>query len=63
MKILPIYFLFTVLIMFVFLYLYYPEPKVVLIEPDINEDISQIYKDENNVCYRYHKKEIKCNNK
>ena len=38
----------------------YPEPKVIYVKPDLNDNISKTYKDDNNVCYRYHKKETSC---
>jgi hypothetical protein len=60
MKIIPMYLIISALITMFILYMFYPEPDVLLVEPDINKDISIVYQDDNDVCYRYHKKEIKC---
>lgn len=60
MEILINYFLISVLMTYVILYLTYPKPKIVLKYPSINDKISDLYVDDNNVCYRYHRKNIPC---
>ena len=60
MKILIIYFLISILISFTVLYLLSPEPKIIIKYPKIEDKVSGLYVDDNNICYRYHKEEIKC---
>jgi hypothetical protein len=62
MEILPLYFLTAMLVTFIVLYLTKPTPQIILKYPSIKNKVSDVYVDDNNVCYRYHKKEIKCNN-
>lgn len=42
-------------------YLTYPVPKVVLVSPNTEDLISDVYKDNGGVCYRYHRKYVDCN--
>ena len=58
MEILIEYLLISMAITFVILYMFAPKPKVILKYPSIKDDVSDLYVDENNVCYRYHKKQI-----
>lgn len=60
MEIIIEYFLLSMLITFIILYLTYPKPKVILKYPSIKNKISDLYKDTNNVCYRYHKRDVTC---
>ena len=60
MEIVPIYLILSMFITLLVLYMMYPEPKVVYAKPDLNDNVSRTYKDNNNVCYRYHKKETSC---
>ena len=62
MQIISEYFLLAILITSIILYLTYPKPKAILKYPSIHNDISDMYVDDNNICYRYHKKEIPCPN-
>lgn len=59
-EIIPEYFYITLFISFLVLYLVAPEPKIVVKYPDIQNAESTLYVDDNNVCYRYKKKEITC---
>lgn len=45
---------------FIIIYLLYPKPKVILKYPSVNDKVSDLYVDDNNVCYRYHRKQIPC---
>lgn len=63
MQILPQYFLITVVLTFIVLYLLYPSPKIIIKYPSIKNDISDLYVDDNNICYKYHKTQISCKNK
>lgn len=56
------YFLASVFVTFVILYLTYPTPKVIVQYPSVNEKMSNMYIDENNVCYRYRTREVNCLN-
>jgi len=58
MKIIPSYFLITVFLTMLILYLMYPDPQVVIKYPNPNDSVSDVYVDENDVCYRYYRKEI-----
>jgi hypothetical protein len=60
MQILPQYFLITVVLTFIVLYLLYPSPKIIIKYPSIKNDISDLYVDDNNICYKYHKTQISC---
>jgi len=63
MEILPQYFLLSMLIAYIILYLTYPNPQIILKYPTIDNDVSDTYIDANNVCYKYHKKQIPCKTK
>jgi hypothetical protein len=58
MTILPIYFIIGFLSIIFILYILYPEPVIYTKYPDIRKDVSQSYKDDNGVCYKYHRREI-----
>jgi hypothetical protein len=58
MKIIPSYFLITVFLTMLVLYLMYPEPQIVIKYPNPNDPVSDVYVDENDVCYRYYRNEI-----
>lgn len=61
MKFLSYYFLIATLMTFVFLYITTKKAQPILKYPNHNKKISNLYIDDNNVCYRYHTKEVKCN--
>ena len=60
MEIIPEYFIYSIFITVIILYTIYPNPKIILLKPSVNDEKSVTYKDENDVCYRYHRKEIPC---
>ena len=60
MEIIPIYFILTLLISFLVLYLFAPDPKIIIKYPNMNSDVSDMYVDDNNVCYQYHKTKVNC---
>lgn len=60
MQIILEYFLLAVLITSIILYITYPKPKVILKYPSLHDNVSDVYVDDNNICYRYHKKETRC---
>lgn len=60
MEILLDYFLISLVLTYLLIYVLYPKPKVVLKYPSVKDDRSDLYVDDNNVCYRYHRSEIKC---
>jgi hypothetical protein len=53
------YFITTLFLTMFILYLMYPKPEVIIKHPSPEQNISDVYVDDNNVCYRYHRKEIK----
>lgn len=59
MKILIEYFLLAVLITLIILYISCPFPKIIIKYPSLDDEISDLYIDDNNVCYKYHREEIK----
>ncbi len=60
MKIIISYFLLSMLVTFILLYLVYPSPNVIIKYPNVKNEVSDVYIDENNVCYKYHRKEVPC---
>ena len=59
MKLLPIYFLSAMFVTMFILYMIFPEPDIIIKYPSPERDVSDTYIDDNNVCYRYYRKEIK----
>jgi hypothetical protein len=57
--ILEYFFLSLFLTMFI-LYITCPSPKIILKYPNVKDSTSDLYIDDNNICYRYHRKEIEC---
>ncbi|ARF09289.1 hypothetical protein Catovirus_2_238 [Catovirus CTV1] len=47
-------------ISFLILYIISPAPQVVIKNPSVNNDISDLYVDDSGVCYRYKRQKIKC---
>ena len=59
-QILPFYFILSAFIGFLILYLFSPKPEIILKNPNINNQISDMYIDDNNVCYKYKREEVNC---
>lgn len=62
MKIIPIYFITSILVTVLVLYMIQPDPIVIIKHPSPHNEISDVYVDDNNVCYRYYREEYKINN-
>lgn len=58
MKLLPIYLMTSMVVVMFILYIIYPEPVVMVKYPDPKEEFSDVYVDDNNVCYKYKRNEI-----
>lgn len=58
MKLISTYLLLAMFLTMFLLYLFYPEPEVVIKYPNPESEVSDVYVDENNVCYRYHRNEV-----
>lgn len=58
MNLKPSYFLASLFVTMLILYLIYPEPKITVKYPSPEEDMSDVYVDDNNVCYRYKRQEV-----
>lgn len=58
MKIIPLYFVLSMFLTMLVLYMIYPEPDIIIKHPSPELDVSDVYIDDNNVCYRYYRKEI-----
>lgn len=63
MEIILEYFISAILVTLLFLYFIQPYPMIIIKEPNIKNKVSDLYVDDNNVCYRYHTKEVGCSNK
>ena len=58
MRIIPIYFILAVFVTMFVLYLIYPEPVILIRYPLPDQEVSDVYVDDNNVYYKYHRKEV-----
>jgi len=58
MKLLPVYLITSMFITMFILYILYPNPEVMVKYPSLTEKLSDVYVDDNNVCYRYKRNEI-----
>jgi len=61
MEILYIYLFVSIFVSFIILYMLHPKQKIIIKYPSIDDPISDLYIDDNNVCYRYHRKELELN--
>ncbi len=59
MKIVPEYFIISAFLTMMILYMFTSSSEVILKTPSPNDEKSCVYIDDNNVCYRYHREEIK----
>ena len=59
MKIIPTYLVASMFITMFILYIIYPEPEVIIKHPLPDEPVSDVYIDDNDVCYRYYRNEVK----
>ena len=57
------YFIISMFITMFFLYIISPNPEIIIKYPSPENEISDVYIDDNNVCYRYHRKEVSLNDK
>lgn len=62
MKIIIEYLLIAIFITFLVLYVTSPKPRIILKYPNLKNEISDIYMDDNNICYRYHRNQVTCPN-
>lgn len=53
MRIVPIYFLASLLISLLILFIIAPEPQVVVKYPNLYDNESNVYVDDEGVCYKY----------
>lgn len=60
MRIIFSYMILGIFVSLFFLYIINPLPNILLVTPKVNEKISELYQDDNNVCYRYHREEVIC---
>jgi len=58
MKFAPVYFLGAMFITMFILYLIYPNPEVIIKRPLPEQEVSDVYVDDNDVCYRYYRREV-----
>ena len=62
MKIIPIYLITSIFVTLFILYIIQPNPVVIVKHPSPLDEVSDVYIDDNNVCYRYYREEYKKNN-
>ena len=60
-EIIPFYFLLSFFISFSILYILTPLNNIIIKEPIVDDTVSKLYIDDNNVCYRYKRQEVACN--
>ena len=58
----PFYFLLSLSISILIVYLFTNQPKIIMKYPTPDTTNDTIYKDKNNVCYKYTHKEVSCKN-
>ena len=61
-QIVPIYFFISLCIGFLIVYSMSPKPRVIIKNPTPDNAGKILYRDDNNVCYKYHKVEVPCIN-
>lgn len=59
-ELIPLYFVLSVLISFIVLLLSFPSPMVIKKNPSIKDKVSDLFEDDNGVCYRYIRHETPC---
>lgn len=59
-KIILSYVIITMFITIFLLYVFLPEPKIIVRYPRVDEELSPLYIDDRNVCYKYKTERIKC---
>lgn len=57
MKLIPKYFVTTIFVTLIILYLICPDPEIIVKYPSPENETSDIYVDDNNLCYKYVRKE------
>lgn len=62
MKIIPIYLITSIFVTMFILYIIQPDPVVIIKYPSPLEEVSDVYIDDNDVCYRYYREEYKKHN-
>ena len=60
-KIMPFYLFLSFFVCMILFYMCMPEPIIVIKEPNINDPLSELYVDDDNVCYKYRREEVQCN--
>jgi hypothetical protein len=58
MKLESIYFITAMFVTIFILYVFAPQPEVMVKYPDISKKVSDVYVDDQGVCYRYHRVEV-----
>ncbi len=59
-EIIPIYFFSSLFISFLIIYLLSPMPKIIVKYPDPTKIKSDLYIDDNGVCYKYKRIKVDC---
>ena len=56
----PFYFFMALCVGFIFIYSTAPKPKVIIKNPTPENAGKILYRDDDNICYRYHKVSVPC---
>lgn len=56
MKLEPTYFIAAMFVTMFILYIAQPNPDIIVKYPSPEDEVSDVYIDDNNVCYRYYRK-------
>lgn len=59
MKIIPIYLITSIFVTMLILYIIQPEPIVIVKHPSPLKEVSDVYIDDNDICYRYYREDYK----
>lgn len=58
MNIINEYLLISLFVTMIVLYFINPNPRIIIQNPSIENEVSDLYIDDQNVCYKYHRIEI-----
>ena len=62
MQIIPLYLITSIFVTMLVLYIIQPEPVIIVKHPSPHDEVSDVYIDDSDVCYRYYREEYKNTN-
>jgi len=60
MRIILLYFIIALFVGFFIVYIMAPSPRIIIKYPNLNNVGKHVYKDDNNVCYKYKRINVSC---